>query len=445
MSLIAWYPLDGNTEDYTVNQNNGTPTDITYTNGKIGQAGVFNGTSSVVSSNSIGPLNEVNISFWFKWTDYGTANTQFVIAGSAETMEVHTGGSAGINGLRFIINTHTASTLDILNAIPDAGWNHYSINYYSGFVKVFRNGIEIASRTHIVATAIPANIINIGRRNNNSLFLNGLINDVRIYDHALSQREITEISQAKVLEYNFNNFQEPTTNLIKNVVDMTFESTAGLHIYDSSVITDSTFKYNGHNTYKIDPGIVTSGFNITSDIYIPGGTIVNMSYYVYIPSNQVMTRSWEIHRHMLPDGICLGGSCHHYTSIDYTNRTWDNNSPKDVWFRRDITVQAHDDDLAVNGYLARMFAYSSGTADDGYFYITEPQIESKAYPTEFTDSSRIGLVYDSSGYKRNGILTNSFYSIDSILGSGSRDFSGSSEYLDLSSQIVLENELTYSF
>jgi hypothetical protein len=50
----------------------------------------------------------------------------------------------------------------------------------------------------------------IGRRSANSegttsLFLfDGLINDVRIYDHVLSQREINELAQAKILHYSFN-------------------------------------------------------------------------------------------------------------------------------------------------------------------------------------------------------------------------------------------------
>jgi hypothetical protein len=105
---------------------------------------------------------------------------------------------------------------------------------------------------------------------------------------------------------------------------------------------------------------------------------------------------------MLPDGSCIGGNCHHYNSIDYTNKDWDSNSPKNQWFRRDITIQADLKDgtyTIINGFWARIFAYSGQSiAGDGYFYVTEPQIEKKNYPTEFTTLSRIGNVNDYSGF-----------------------------------------------
>jgi hypothetical protein len=48
MALIGWWPLDGNTEDYTVNQNHGVNSNVTWVNGKIGQAGNFNGNNSYI-------------------------------------------------------------------------------------------------------------------------------------------------------------------------------------------------------------------------------------------------------------------------------------------------------------------------------------------------------------------------------------------------------------
>jgi hypothetical protein len=44
------------------------------------------------------------------------------------------------------------------------------------------------------------------------------INDVRIYDHALSQAEVKELSKALVVHYTFDDIcAEPTTNIITGI------------------------------------------------------------------------------------------------------------------------------------------------------------------------------------------------------------------------------------
>jgi len=53
MALIAHWPLNGNTNDITKNGHDGTPTSITYVNGKIGEAASFNGTTSYLNVDSV--------------------------------------------------------------------------------------------------------------------------------------------------------------------------------------------------------------------------------------------------------------------------------------------------------------------------------------------------------------------------------------------------------
>jgi len=53
MALVGFWPLDGNTNDYSVNNNTGVNNNVTFVNGKIGQAGSF-------SSSSI----TVDLSYW---------------------------------------------------------------------------------------------------------------------------------------------------------------------------------------------------------------------------------------------------------------------------------------------------------------------------------------------------------------------------------------------
>jgi hypothetical protein len=53
----------------------------------------------------------------------------------------------------------------------------------------------------------------LGYNNNASYRPASYLNDGRVYNHALSDKEIYELSKAKILHYTFNDFQEPTENI----------------------------------------------------------------------------------------------------------------------------------------------------------------------------------------------------------------------------------------
>lgn len=53
MALVAYYPLNGDANDYSGNELHGTATNVTWTDGKVGQAGSFNGTTAYISRASV--------------------------------------------------------------------------------------------------------------------------------------------------------------------------------------------------------------------------------------------------------------------------------------------------------------------------------------------------------------------------------------------------------
>ena len=68
--LIGWWKGDGNADDAT-GTNNGTPTDVSFINGEVGQCFYFNGTDSQISlGNSVGNFgtNDFTIEFWISTT-----------------------------------------------------------------------------------------------------------------------------------------------------------------------------------------------------------------------------------------------------------------------------------------------------------------------------------------------------------------------------------------
>ena len=90
-------------------------------------------------------------------------------------------------------------------------------------VKFYVNGElkKTLTQTGQVSAAMDDNLITWARRGvNTSAIYSAKYNDIRIYDHALSAKEVKEISKGLMLHYNFedncqqlvNAYDEPTFN-----------------------------------------------------------------------------------------------------------------------------------------------------------------------------------------------------------------------------------------
>ena len=75
-SNIALYQLDGNANDTTTNYN-GTASNVTYATGYIGNAAVFNGSSSKITLPTGSPFNDSNtIKAVSAWVKAGTSTSR---------------------------------------------------------------------------------------------------------------------------------------------------------------------------------------------------------------------------------------------------------------------------------------------------------------------------------------------------------------------------------
>ena len=67
--LVAWYPMNGTTNDSSGNGNNCTNNGATLTTDRFGNSGkayALNGTSSYISAFNLSPINDISVSLWFK-------------------------------------------------------------------------------------------------------------------------------------------------------------------------------------------------------------------------------------------------------------------------------------------------------------------------------------------------------------------------------------------
>jgi len=209
--LVAYYPFNGNANDESGNGNHGTVNGATLTTDRFGNfsnAYSFNGTSNWIESNVKNlPTgnNYRSISFWAKQTaipianipssifHYGNIsyNQRFsclywttvptVIGQANDACYGCTGHGGSING---------TIVRDMFNS-----WNNVSITFNGVRVKCFVNGVLYFSADKSYNTQFTNFVIGRGNATHNTgeYFL-GVIDDIRIYNRALTQEEIAYLA-----------------------------------------------------------------------------------------------------------------------------------------------------------------------------------------------------------------------------------------------------------
>lgn len=222
MALQVWLPLNGSIENQgltnvAVSLQNGTPT---FANdGKIGKC-FYNSSSG---SNITVPCDflseQLSITFWVKPNSPAAWMDLFSIGQYANRME--TNDSNGSAYYLFTDDTShaVAPQSTELFHIPNGIWSHVAYIIDGTNVKVYLNG-ELKKTISQISSLVDIlgnnKYIYIGRRRTTeSAYYQGYYNDFRIYDNALSDREIHEIAKGLVVHYPLNQY-EKEANLCPN-------------------------------------------------------------------------------------------------------------------------------------------------------------------------------------------------------------------------------------
>lgn len=221
--LVGHWKLDetsGTMATDSAGSNNGTLKNMDggtdWVSGKLNNALDFDGSNDYVDSNysdSYGPSDDFNVSFWFK-PDLTSAGSDEALFGSRKGnsqfyIEIDRDGSAcNLNEVRLAFSdSDTTSAADEVCAPYGNGtavYHHLSVNYDAdGDIEVFINSI---SRDTTAVTGLSNGTIDVSTRNfaigafNQSGAIkeqfNGKIDDVRIYDRTLTPDEIATLAGA---------------------------------------------------------------------------------------------------------------------------------------------------------------------------------------------------------------------------------------------------------
>jgi hypothetical protein len=204
--LVAYYPFNGNANDESGNGNNGIVYGATLTTDRKGAANMafsFNGIDSYISANESNLLNKnYTIVLWFKvetniaigknWSLISVGNSggdQTISICNQYTDEKIT----GILGIAYYNSTQNYSPKFI--SLPQLNkWHFVALSWSNTQVKLTLNNNDniIINDNKSSYYGNPAKL-KIGCRSNNIQFFNGQLDDVRIYNRALSETEIQQL------------------------------------------------------------------------------------------------------------------------------------------------------------------------------------------------------------------------------------------------------------
>ena len=222
MALQVWLPLTKDLRQQGLNSSTISGTNVIINNnGKLGGCYSFNGSSSYLLSNKSPFSNSTDdwsYACWFK-----PNNQHQGCLFSDRTGVGLTGMTIFYYESQLLFDDGDRWQFTPSKAITVGVWNHLVFTRQKGVgKKLYLNGelINSINNTNNQTTVSSSNYM-IGASQNTSTsasgnFLNGYLNDVRIYDHCLSPMEVKQLSQGLVLHYPLNRQGWGQENLMRN-------------------------------------------------------------------------------------------------------------------------------------------------------------------------------------------------------------------------------------
>jgi hypothetical protein len=247
MGLIAWYKLDGDALDSHKNDLHGAPANMTYENGLIGQDGRFNGTSGYIRINDVPAYlvaRSYSISAWIKTDGAVTGNEIVAINNTTGTVNralwrIVTGGVIDM----YITDGFKGGGSAVVN---DSVWHHvcYTFDYDANEIRAYVDGSVDRIYTSFTLAIDATDHMHIGMETDDpdtpSDWFDGWMNDIRIYDHVLSVKEVKELSRCLVVHYEYSLDRDQSGEVVPDSSDYGFHGTIDSGVqptwaYDNSV------------------------------------------------------------------------------------------------------------------------------------------------------------------------------------------------------------------
>lgn len=281
--LVAYYPFNGDAQD-AVGANHGIVSGATITTDRFGQinkAYNFDGNDYISIGNKIISGNQITLSTWFFSNGQNLGIGQHLIStGNQNDYGFQLNSNAELIGYLYTGN----STYNQLNGnLVSIGWNHAVLKYDGALAKLYINGV-LKTQKNVSGNIdswqqdfLAFGVYYLNGVPTNSFF-NGKIDDIRIYNRALTDTEVQQLYQAEAPPIDI------TTGLVAHYkMDGNAQDASG---------------FNNHGTQQGGVNFTTAtdrfgvagkaaGFDSVDDIIVLPETIINYQSSEYSISSWV--------------------------------------------------------------------------------------------------------------------------------------------------------------
>ncbi len=188
--------------------------------GKFGNAGYFDGVNDyveVADNDLLDPANAITVAMWFR-PDQTLVDFQAVLGkGGGASFEKGYEFATSNDQFGFWVNgnTHIATTTK-----PANGELTFWVGTYDGkTIKLYKNGSLVSSTNYvgtITNTTLPFRIGRPAEDGGNNLYVQGMFDDVRVYNRAFTQAEITSLYNWAPGPIEYLKFDENTGSSIND-------------------------------------------------------------------------------------------------------------------------------------------------------------------------------------------------------------------------------------
>ena len=437
MSLQFWFPLNGDMQNYGLSNIQAVYYNVVINdNGKIGQCGYFSGERNYMRMDSIfsSDTQEFSYACWFK---LGASTTGGLFSCRIYPSNVGLSVSVSSSNIYFVCGQSFSQAQSLTEGV----WYHLACTYKKNDkCVIYLNGEAIyTSSVGSLSSSVSTRSMFIGALQDSGdgvdrNYLNGSLNDVRIYDHTLSAKEVKEIASGLVLHYKLNSQGSSRGNPNLGNTSANYSNVNIGYPYPAS-------KWGG------DDGTVT---------YYNNGGYNNLPYKVY---HRTATGTGGIHRKTANDITLEAGktytmSCWIKASRNFTENAYAFNINRGsdnyyINYGANIAITTEwqflsktfttTNDMA--GSYGEMGIIYNDNVIDYYVYYSGFKIEEGSIATQWNDpdvDDRM-KIYDSSGYRNDGtVIGNIISSIDTP----KYDYSLSMNNTSTSNHIECDKEVT---
>jgi len=484
-SLVGHWKFDetsGNVVSDSAGTNNGTVSGALWTAGKIDGGLDFDGIDDKViipDSDVLTPANTMTLSFWvynsggqdagvYKWA---SCPSEPASPGNSRSYVLNVVSTTGKVNFQVLSSVSTADTLVSTSTVSLNQWHLITATFASGVAKIYIDGVLDSSKTMTVTSIMnDAQPLTFGGAwdycGTDEWFarLNGVFDDVRLYDYALSDTEVAALY-----------VPTPQTGLIAH---WKLDETSGNVAYDSAGTNNGTLvgsplpvwtngAVGGALSFSGAQGVCISSSsgsasplniynsNITLVAWIKpaatgGGTIISrakehyIAYRIYSPDGKKVTlNTYRSPTHWLlttgdvltpgnwyqvvgvfdrtnDTGIIYVNGVEQARSTDMITDPYSCDAPTTIGYRNDTS------DYPYNGVIddARVYNYALNDAEVTALYGQTPQSGLVAH-WKLDETS--GTIANDSAGANNGTVSGAIWTPGRI--DGGLDFDGSGNYV----------------